>query len=473
MPIPEYFQEHSLFINRSFKKHLMKLINQLSTKKKVRRIIFSVKNKLSVLLLLSIIAVQNGLSQNVGINATGAAPSAWAMLDIAHSTKGLLIPRVGLSALNNAAPIGSGMPVSMLVYNTATAGTSPNSVFPGYYYWDGTEWIALTGDGGKNWSLLGNSGTVDGTNFIGTTDNVPLSFRVNNLSAGRIDNSSRNVSYGYQAGTTSGTGNTAIGHQVLTVNTFGVYNTACGLQALTTNTTGNYNSAFGTFALYSNTSGTDNTAVGYGALARNTTGQYNSAIGESALYYNSGSYNTADGYNALGNNYAGTFNTAIGYTALSAAANGSNNIGVGNNAQVPAAGGNNQIRMGNTSITYAGVQVAWSITSDKRWKSEIKTSNLGLNFVKALNPVCYVRKNDETKKTEYGFIAQEVEALLNASGAGNNGIITKDDEGLLSMRYNDLIAPMVKAIQEQQGMIELLKTQNKELEVRLKALEHK
>ena len=30
------------------------------------------------------------------------------------------------------------------------------------------------------WSLLGNAGTVDGTNFIGTTDNVPLNLRVNN-----------------------------------------------------------------------------------------------------------------------------------------------------------------------------------------------------------------------------------------------------------------------------------------------------
>ncbi|MES2131235.1 MAG: tail fiber domain-containing protein [Bacteroidota bacterium] len=428
---------------------------------------------MSFLVLLNVITTQDGLSQNVGINATGAAPSAWAMLDISHGTKGLLIPRISLSAINNASPIGSGMPISMLVYNTATAGTAPNSVFPGYYYWDGSEWIALAGDGGKNWSLLGNSGTVDGTNFIGTTDNVPLNFRINNLSAGRIDNSSKNVSYGYQAGTITGSGNTAIGHQVLTLNTFGFFNTGCGLQALTTNTTGNYNSAFGAYALYNNTSGTDNTAVGYGALARNTTGQYNSAIGENALYYNSGSYNTAAGYNALGNNYAGTFNTAIGYSALAAASNGSNNIGVGNNAQVPAAAGNNQIRMGNTSITYAGVQVAWSITSDKRWKSEIKTSNLGLNFIRALNPVYYVRENDASKKTEYGFIAQEVEETLKTFGAINNGIIAKDDEGLLSMRYNDLIAPMVKAIQEQQEMIEILKVQNKELELRLKALEHK
>lgn len=36
-------------------------------------------------------------------------------------------------------------------------------------------------------SLSGNAGTVDGINFIVTIDNVPLSVRVNNQQAGRID----------------------------------------------------------------------------------------------------------------------------------------------------------------------------------------------------------------------------------------------------------------------------------------------
>jgi hypothetical protein len=49
-----------------------------------------------------------------------------------------------------------------------------------------------------------------------------------------------------------------------------------------------------------------------------------------------------------------------------------------------------------------------------------------------------------------------VETVLIKTGAINNGIITKDDAGMYSMRYNDFIAPMVKAIQEQQQLIELL-----------------
>jgi hypothetical protein len=92
-----------------------------------------------------------------------------------------------------------------------------------------------------------------------------------------------------------------------------------------------------------------------------------------------------------------------------------------------------------------------------------------LDFIKALRSVSYYRNNDESKKTEYGFIAQEVAETLTKAGANNNGIITKDDAGMLSMRYNDLIAPMVKAIQEQQEQIKLLQQQGQEQQVIIEA----
>ena len=76
------------------------------------------------------------------------------------------------------------------------------------------------------------------------------------------------------------------------------------------------------------------------------------------------------------------------------------------------------------------------------------------------------------KKTEYGFIAQEVDQTLTAIGATNNGIVTKDDAGMYSVRYNDFIAPMVKAIQEQQQMIETLIKQNELLLKRVDLLEN-
>ncbi|MBK6365551.1 MAG: tail fiber domain-containing protein [Saprospiraceae bacterium] len=143
------------------------------------------------------------------------------------------------------------------------------------------------------------------------------------------------------------------------------------------------------------------------------------------------------------------------------------------NAQVPDPEGDHQVRIGNTFVKYAGIQKAWTISSDLRWKSNIQKSNLGLDFIKALNPVFYTRKdiqieNQKTRiletttsqETEYGFIAQELESALQKFGANHNGIISKDYEGMYGVRYNDLIAPMVKAIQEQQLIID---TQNQKI----------
>jgi hypothetical protein len=44
-------------------------------------------------------------AQNVGINSTGAAPNASAGLDIDFANRGLLAPRVVLTASNTAGPI--------------------------------------------------------------------------------------------------------------------------------------------------------------------------------------------------------------------------------------------------------------------------------------------------------------------------------------------------------------------------------
>lgn len=129
-------------------------------------------------------------AQNIGINATGAAPAASAGLDVNFTNKGLLVPRVALTATNAAGPIAAPA-TSLLVYNTATAGVTPNNVTPGYYYWNGTRWVAVGGSGGLDWSLTGNAGTTVATNFIGTIDNNSVAFRSNNLERMRILNDGR------------------------------------------------------------------------------------------------------------------------------------------------------------------------------------------------------------------------------------------------------------------------------------------
>ena len=82
------------------------------------------------------------------------------------------------------------------------------------------------------WSLTGNSGTSVSTNFIGTTDSVPLLFKVNNAKACMIDPNYKNTFLGLRAGNSNSTGlyNTGIGMQALTSNTTGSWNTANGYQ---------------------------------------------------------------------------------------------------------------------------------------------------------------------------------------------------------------------------------------------------
>jgi hypothetical protein len=109
----------------------------------------------------------NIYGQNVGINATGVAPAASSMLDVFANDKGVLIPRVALSMVNLPIPSPA---LSLLVYNTSISGTY---AVPGFYYFNGIDWVKLGSDG-DYWKLTGNSNTTPGTavgqNFIGTAD---------------------------------------------------------------------------------------------------------------------------------------------------------------------------------------------------------------------------------------------------------------------------------------------------------------
>jgi len=195
----------------------------------------------------------------------------------------------------------------------------------------------VTNPSSISWSLTGNSGTSSGTNFIGTTDNVPLMFKINNQQAGKIEFSSYNTSLGYSAmkTNTSGAWNSAFGTGTMYSNTTGNYNTAIGVQAMYTNTVGTGNSAFGAYSLNYNTAGNYNTAIGLQALYLNTTGVNNTATGAGSLYQNSiGSNNTAAGHNALLSNTTGSNNTAIGSMALGFNTTGEFNTATGTNALV-------------------------------------------------------------------------------------------------------------------------------------------
>jgi trimeric autotransporter adhesin len=199
----------------------------------------------------------------------------------------------------------------------------------------------------QNWNILGNAGTNPSVHFVGTTDNQPLSFRVNNQPAGQINPLVFNTSFGHWANgsVTTGQGNTAFGYSVLRSNTTGSANSAFGVNALYSNTTGYWNTAFGSGAMTFNSTGHDNVGIGVNSLFYNTTGNNNAALGSYALLSNtSGSNNVALGHHALELNTAGFENTAIGAFAL-AKSNSVWNTAVGHNAL-----GNSTVASANTAV---------------------------------------------------------------------------------------------------------------------------
>ncbi|WP_445453715.1 tail fiber domain-containing protein [Flavobacterium sp. 25HG05S-40] len=88
-----------------------------------------------------------------------------ALLDIDATNNGILIPRVALTSVLAQAPVvnprGGVLPVSTMIYNTATAGVSPNTVFPGFYYWNGTRWIRFDANGENNPTYYTAVGTLN------------------------------------------------------------------------------------------------------------------------------------------------------------------------------------------------------------------------------------------------------------------------------------------------------------------------
>lgn len=208
----------------------------------------------------------------------------------------------------------------------------------------------------SGWGLNGN--VLSGIEFLGSTNNFPLLFRINNVSAGKLDSSSRNTYLGYGSGNLTSVpanlynvNNTAIGFRTLQsvsgVAFGGINNTGLGAFALTNTSTGGSNSGFGTRALELNTIGSNNMAIGHAALSNNTTGGSNVGIGVSSLIGNTiGNGNIGIGFNAnvLSNNLTNA--TAIGTLA---AVSANNSMVLGSIAGVNSAIVSTNVGMGVTA----------------------------------------------------------------------------------------------------------------------------
>jgi hypothetical protein len=272
-------------------------------------------------------------------------------------------------------------------------------------------------------------------------------------------------------------------------------NTANGRSSLYSNTTGDYNTANGAESLSLNTTGNYNTANGHSSLLINTTGSSNTTNGASSLYSNTtGFYNTANGYASLYSNTTGSNRTGIGNSANSLGTDYDNSTSLGYDGDPTAA---NTIHLGNSSVTSIKGQVGFTTYSDARFKTSVSNDEVrGLEFITKLNPVTYNYDIDayaKWKETNYGeidssewdskydiekirfsgFIAQEVEATAKEIGYDFSGVdAPKNDKDFYGLRYAEFVMPLVKAVQEQQDLIEELQISNDDLKEQISNLQN-
>jgi len=402
-------------------------------------------------------------------------------------------------------------------------------------------------NGESGWKTNGNS--AGSNDFIGTTNNQALRFKVNNTAAGII--ASNNTAFGQESleANTTGFDNSAYGNDALKANTTGSSNVAVGTTALDANTTGGLNVAVGVNALGANEEGKENTAVGTSAMADNLDSDYNVAVGRHALksllagnkntalgyrsLYSStlASENTAVGAEALEDNTSGYENVAMGHLALSSNTSGYQNVAIGaealkqatirrnniaigfqamnttatwtpanNNVAIGSLSevdGGNNISIGYASGIFSGGNVvvlgnstsahyvsydSWYIPSDIRAKKDVKPHNHGLDFITKLEPIMYhydigkqnefiygkeraeeifpkeewgesIRKKESTWFS--GFSAQQVAKAAEEIGYDFHGVDVPDNENeLYTVSYSQFVVPLVKAVQEQQQMIQ-------------------
>jgi hypothetical protein len=134
------------------------------------------------------------------------------------------------------------------------------------------------------------------------------------------------------------------------------------------------------------------------------------------------------------------------------------------------------ISLANGTYSYAAIDVGSNTikgtggsiigTSDSRAKTDIQNTDLGLNFVNSLRPVSYIynkeeyritgdKKTGETKtrvqftRRHHGLIAQEVRELIDPDKFAGWVLTDKNDpDSEQGLRYDEFIAPLIKAIQE-------------------------
>ena len=256
--------------------------------------------------LLVVLLMATSVKAQMGIGT--ATPHSSAQLDVSSVLKGFLAPRMTLSQRNAVATPAEGL----LVYQTDNT--------PGFYYYNGTAWVALSGSGGSAGVDLTSNQSVGGLKTFTSVDGLLATGGGAGGVASSLGAGSRMMWYprnaAFRAGNVSGT-------QWDDAN-IGLFSIAMGGDT--------------------KASGQNATAMGYNTLA---SGSFSTAMGSGTTA--SGSSATAMGYNTLA---SGLFSTAMGYQTT---ASGSNSIAMGSQT---TASGRSATAMGESTSATADASTA-------------------------------------------------------------------------------------------------------------------
>ncbi|MCT8970784.1 tail fiber domain-containing protein [Microbaculum marinisediminis] len=97
--------------------------------------------------------------------------------------------------------------------------------------------------------------------------------------------------------------------------------------------------------------------------------------------------------------------------------------------------------------------------SDKRLKENIVPLENSFEGIMALQAYSFTMKDDQNRAVEYGLMAQDVQTVFPE-------LVKTHENGMLSLNYIGLIAPLIETVKAQQSEIEKLRSRLDALEAR-------
>jgi len=453
-----------------------------------------------IILLVFFLVATHTNAQGIAVNADASSPDPSAMFDVKSTTRGMLIPRMSTTDRTAIPSPATGL----LVYDTD---------FNQFWYFDGTIWVTAIGPQGPQgpagpagaqgiqgdpgpagatgpagpagaqglqgdpgpagaagpagpagatgatgpagpapttpaeattanvWSTLGNSGINAATNFLGTTDNQPLVVRTNNAERWRVTQTGILQSNGAQT-IQSSTGNITLAAIAGNGNVNLIPHDAGGSGRVLVNLAA--------------------PSTAFDADGNNTILQVHGNIGLTRGNVHSIYANGTLRLSAKSNGSEASrivFMTNANDNKMVIHGNGRIMIGDDFNSGAP---GNFRLQIQDEASNGGGRGRAndWTTYSDTRVKDNQQDLTYGLKEVMEIKPKSYVHKSSSFKNGELvfsginehtiGFIAQEVYEIIPE-------IVYKPENeqvDLWSVSYPKITPVLVKAIQEQQAIIE-------------------